>query len=174
MSLVELAKKYKTDKQYPIHSYIEKYYDRAFRSFVDRKNLTIVEIGVNEGESLELWNEYFHCAQIIGIDKVAVNYTPSSNIITVIQGKSSRVETFQDISNVDIVIDDGSHKVIDQTTTFNILYPRLNPNGIYVIEDIKNIEESKTTFLSLHKNVKIFDFRKNLNRSDDVIVEICK
>ena len=174
MSLVELAKKFKTDKQYPNHSYIEKYYDRAFEYFVGRKNLTIVEIGVDRGESLELWNAYFDCAQIIGIDKAAVDYTPSSDIIKVIQGKSSRVDTFKEITNVDIVIDDGSHKVIDQTTSFNILYPRLNPNGIYVIEDIRNIEESKTTFLSLHENVKIFDFRQNLNRSDDVIVEIRK
>ena len=91
-----------------------------------------------------------------------------------IHGKSSRVETFKDITNIDIVIDDGSHKVIDQVTTFNILYPRLNPNGIYIIEDIRNIEESKTKFLSLDKNVKIFDYRENLNRSDDVIVEVRK
>ena len=174
MSLIELAKKFKTDKQYPTHSYIEKYYDRAFESFVGRKNLTILEIGVHEGESLELWNAYFHCAKIIGIDKAPVNYTPSSDIITVIHGKSSRVETFKDITNIDIVIDDGSHKVIDQVTTFNILYPRLNPNGNYIIEDIRNIEESKTKFLSLDKNVKIFDYRENLNRSDDVIVEVRK
>ena len=174
MSLIELAKKFKTDKQYPTHSYIEKYYHRAFESFVGRKNLTIVEIGVHQGESLELWNAYFDCVKIVGIDKAPVDYTPSSKIITVIQGKSSRIETFESITDVDIVIDDGSHKVIDQITTFNILYPRLNSKGIYVIEDIRNIEESKTDFLALGKNVKIFDYRENLNRSDDVIVEIRK
>ena len=54
MSLIELAKQFKTDKQYPIHSYIEKYYNKTFESFRDRKHLTIVEIGVHEGESLEL------------------------------------------------------------------------------------------------------------------------
>ena len=49
MSLIELAKQFKTDKQYPIHSYIEKYYNKTFESFRDRKNLNrsddvIVEI----------------------------------------------------------------------------------------------------------------------------------
>ena len=174
MSLIELAKQFKTDKQYPVHSYVEKYYSNVFESFRDRKNLTIVEIGVHEGESLELWNKYFNDAYIIGIDRRLVNYTPSSKNITVIQGKSSRLDTFKTIKNVDIVIDDGSHKVIDQITTYNMLYPRLNPKGIYIIEDIRNIDESKNSFLSLNKNATIFDYRKNLNRSDDVIVEIKK
>lgn len=174
MSLIELAKQFKTDKQYPTHSYIEKYYSNTFESFRDRKNLTVVEIGVHRGESLELWHKYFTDANIIGIDRSPVNYTSSSKNITVIQGKSSRLDTFKTIKNVDIVIDDGSHKVYDQIATYNILYPRLNPNGIYIIEDIRNIDESKNNFLSLNKNAIIFDYRKNLNRSDDVIVEIRK
>ena len=174
MSLIELAKQFKTDKQYPTHSYIEKYYSKTFESLKGRKNLTVVEIGVHEGESLEMWNKYFNDAHIIGIDKNPVNDTSSSKNITVIQGKSSRLDTFDTVQNVDIVIDDGSHKVTDQIATYNILYPRLNPNGIYIIEDIRNIDESKNNFLSLNKNVTIFDYRKNLNRSDDVIVEIRK
>ena len=174
MSLIELAKQFKTDKQYPTHSYIEKYYSKTFESFKDRKNLTIVEIGVHQGESLELWHKFFSDANVIGIDRSPVNYTPSSKNITVIQGKSSRLDTFKTIKNVDIVIDDGSHKVTDQIATYNILYPRLNTNGIYIIEDIRDIEKSKNSFLSLNKNTTIFDYRKNLNRSDDVIVEIKK
>jgi hypothetical protein len=169
MSLIELAKQFKTDKQYPTHSYIEKYYSKTFESFADRKNLTIVEIGVHKGESLELWNKYFIDANIIGIDINPVNYVPSSKNITVIQGKSSRVDTFDTVQN-----DDGSHRIHNQIATYNILYPRLNPNGIYIIEDIRNIDESKNSFLSLNKNAIIFDYRKNLNRSDDVIVEIRK
>ena len=90
-----------TDKQYPIHSYIEKYYNKTFESFKDRKNLTIVEIGVHQGESLELWHKFFSDANVIGIDRSPVNYTPSSKNITVIQGKSSRLDTFKTIKNVD-------------------------------------------------------------------------
>jgi hypothetical protein len=99
---------------------------------------------------------------------------PSSNNIKIVKGKSSRLETFKDITNIDIVIDDGSHKFYDQIFTFKILFPRLNAGGIYIIEDISNIDQYHNDFLSLSENVKIFDYRKNLNRSDDVIVEIKK
>ena len=102
MSLIELAKQFKTDKQYPTHSYIEKYYSKTFESFRDRKHLTIVEIGVHQGESLELWHKFFSDANVIGIDRSPVNYTPSSKNITVIQGKSSRLDTFKSIKNVSV------------------------------------------------------------------------
>lgn len=46
--------------------------------------------------------------------------------------------------------------------------------GIYVIEDVRNIDDTKEIFLNLSKNVTIFDFRHLKNRSDDVIVEIIK
>lgn len=174
MSLIELAKNFKTDKQYPTHSYIEKYYENAFKNFQNKENLTIVEIGVWQGQSLELWNSYFNNAKIIGVDKRKVEYTPTSDNIKIIQGKSSRIETFKDIKNVDIIIDDGSHKFPDQISTFRILFPRLNVGGIYIIEDVSNIDQNRNFFLSLDKNTKIFDYRQNLNRSDDVIVEIRK
>ena len=174
MSLVDIAKKFKTDKQYPTHSYIEKYYNDTFKLYKDKRGLNILEIGVNEGQSLELWNAYFEDANIVGVDKNLGNYTPSSKNITVIQGKSGRVETYKNLNSFDIIIDDGSHKVHDQTESFNILFPRLNLGGIYVIEDVKDIDTSKNIFLSLNPNTKIFDYRSNLNRSDDVIVEIKK
>lgn len=174
MSLIEIAKKFNTDKQYPTHSYIEKYYENTFKSFKNKKNLKIIEIGVLQGQSLEMWNSYFDDVTIIGIDKNQVKYVPSSNNIKIVKGKSSRLETFKDITNIDIVIDDGSHKFYDQISTFKILFPRINAGGIYIIEDISNIDHYHNDFLSLSENVKIFDYRKNLNRSDDVIVEIKK
>ena len=40
MSLIELAKQFKTDKQYPTHPYIKEYY----RKNLNRSNDVIVEI----------------------------------------------------------------------------------------------------------------------------------
>ena len=50
----------------------------------------------------------------------------------------------------------------------------LNSGGIYVIEDITNIDETKDKLLALHKSAKIYDFRDKLGRYDDVIVEYRK
>ena len=36
----------------------------------------------------------------------------------------------------DIIIDDGGHRIEQQTTSFNHLLPRVQSGGIYVIEDL--------------------------------------
>ena len=42
-----------------------------------------------------------------------------------------------EISPVDIVIDDGSHMVEHVLTSFNVIFPRMSPNGIYAVEDTR-------------------------------------
>jgi len=37
---------------------------------------------------------------------------------------------------LDIILDDGSHKFLDQQRTLHTLWPRLRPGGFYVIEDM--------------------------------------
>lgn len=37
---------------------------------------------------------------------------------------------------LDIIIDDGSHRFLDQEATLHTLWPRLRPGGFYVIEDM--------------------------------------
>jgi predicted O-methyltransferase YrrM len=36
---------------------------------------------------------------------------------------------------LDLVIDDASHRLRETTASFNVLFPRLRPGGVYVIED---------------------------------------
>ncbi len=38
--------------------------------------------------------------------------------------------------HIDILIDDGGHKMAQQITTFEELYPHVQPDGIYLCEDI--------------------------------------
>ena len=38
--------------------------------------------------------------------------------------------------DLDIIIDDGGHKADQHITSFNALWSRLKPGGIYVIEDV--------------------------------------
>ena len=37
---------------------------------------------------------------------------------------------------LDIIIDDGSHKFGDQEATLHTLWPRLRPGGFYIVEDM--------------------------------------
>jgi predicted O-methyltransferase YrrM len=40
---------------------------------------------------------------------------------------------------LDIVVDDASHLLMQTTTTFELLFPRLRPGGVYVIEDWSSV-----------------------------------
>ena len=37
---------------------------------------------------------------------------------------------------LDIVIDDGSHRFLDQQATLHVLWPRVRPGGFYIVEDV--------------------------------------
>ena len=43
-------------------------------------------------------------------------------------------------------------------------------NGIYIIEDVNNIDQTKNRLSELHDNVNIIDNRHIKNRIDDVLV----
>ena len=55
MNLLEIAKKYPTSKNN--HGFIE-IYDRYFSHLKDQK-INILEIGIERGDSLRMWREYF-------------------------------------------------------------------------------------------------------------------
>ena len=143
-NLSNLAIYYGTDKMGE-HRYT-KHYENHFRSF-RHKNINLLEIGIGGysdsetgGGSLRMWRAYFPKARIFGVD---------------IHDKSShderRIKTFmgsqadndflnwvvKNIGKIDIVIDDGSHQNQHVLSTFKFLYPKIDLNGIYVIEDVQ-------------------------------------
>ena len=64
MSLKEIGKKYPTNKNdYGFLDIYEKYFEP-----LREKKLNILEIGVDKGDSLRLWKEYFFNSKICGLD----------------------------------------------------------------------------------------------------------
>ena len=65
---------------------------------------------------------------------------------------------FKSTRRVDIIIDDGSHIVYDQVISFKSLFNKLNPGGIYVIEDLHTSYSKyfiKTKNSQWKKNIKL-------------------
>ena len=100
----------------------------------------VLEIGVDQGGSLELWRSYFGAgADIHGIDidPLAAERAPAD--CTVHIGSQGDEAFLHDVSEqngpFEIVIDDGSHEMGDQISSFEVLYPRLSENGLYICED---------------------------------------
>lgn len=161
MSLVELFKtgKFKTDKGL-VHSYLP-VYDMLFERFRDHAD--ILEIGIAEGGSLRLWEAYFRSGTVTGID-----------IDTVIR-KRGRITTLRGDSTIlnlgsnmfDIIIDDGSHRVMDQIKTFQHMKRSLRPDGIYTIEDVRI--ENVPILLSISE-FTVIDLRRVRHREDDILL----
>lgn len=133
--LTEIGIKHNTDKANG-HGFTEIYHDYFSRY----KSPRVLEIGVYNGGSMEMYNEYydFDC-EIIGIDNgKQLAYRPThKNISIVIADQDRPQELANSISGeFDIILDDGSHFIEHQINCFLALYNRVKPGGVYVIEDL--------------------------------------
>tara|TARA_Y100000590_G_scaffold445999_1_gene578889 strand:- start:1410 stop:2222 length:813 start_codon:yes stop_codon:yes gene_type:complete len=138
--IADLFKKHGSDKL--AHNYTDIYFS-YFKELKDQK-LNILEIGVADGKSIKAWSEYFSKSNIVGIDinKIDLDqkglkkenifiHEGSQSDANFIKGIISKYEKF------DIIIDDGSHLPKDVIKSFNLLFPSLDSNGLYFVEDIQ-------------------------------------
>ncbi len=117
------------------HDNYFEFYDRHFKSIRDR-TLNILEIGVQYGGSVEMWKKYFHNSLITGIDIDPMCKIHASKRVLIWIGDQTDRAFLSQFKNYDIIIDDGGHTMNQQQTSFECLFPLLNPGGIYVIEDL--------------------------------------
>ena len=120
------------------HHYFE-LFDRYFSRFRG-KQVNVLEIGVFQGGSLQVWKKYFgERAAIHGIDLRPVSPELSDEGITVHIGDQDDASFLKrvagEMGRIDIVVDDGSHRSPDQILAFETLYPLVSGDGLYVCED---------------------------------------
>ena len=133
--LAELARKHRPSKI--VHDYL-KYYHLHFQAIRSRVR-TVLEVSVDAGNSLAMWEEYFPNAVVHGIDVVPGCKRFEGGRRRVHIGDTTDPAFLDGVLAVqpdfDIVIDDGSHRMADQLWLFDHLFPRLTSHGIYVLED---------------------------------------
>jgi len=115
-------------------------YDNHFARFRGR-DITVLEIGVWHGGSLQMWKNYFgEKARIIGIDIDERSKALEEEQIEIYIGDQQDRDFLQglaeQIGTIDILIDDGGHRMAQQITTFEELFPRISSDGLYVCEDL--------------------------------------
>src|ERR1700690_1242564 len=118
-------------------------YDREFSALIATgRPLRLLEIGVQNGGSLELWGKMLpEGSEIRGIDidpRVAALEFESRHIqVYVVDATdSSRLEELLGSDQFDVIIDDGSHVCDNVRQSFEILFPHLSLGGRYVIEGL--------------------------------------
>jgi len=164
-TLAQIGKKYPTSKNktgfIPIYEH--------FLDSLREKEINILEIGVDQGDSLRLWRDYFSKAKICGIDIVKKDF--SINNVEILCGDQSDYSFLSEIvkkyGKFDVIIDDGSHVSKHIISSFNYLFDYLNENGLYIIEDLQTsyIPRFGGSRLNLNKKKTSMNFIKTLSDS---------
>jgi hypothetical protein len=105
--------------------------------------VSLLEIGVNNGGSLEVYGKYFKQAKIIvgcDIEERCRQLVFDDPRIQLVIGDATAVETKSAILDrcpaYDIMIDDGSHLSGDIINNFTTYFPLLAPGGLFIVEDL--------------------------------------
>ena len=165
MNLIEIGKKYPSSKN--ISGFIQ-LYEKYFTPLRDSK-INILEIGVDNGDSLRIWREFFSKANICGIDIDKKNF--KINNTNILQGDQSDLNFLKSLvseyKKFDIIIDDGSHQANHIIASFNYLFNYLSDNGLYVIEDLQTsyIPRYGGSRINLKKKKSSMNFIKSLTDS---------
>lgn len=127
----------KSDKE-TAHSYMELY-----KPLLDPyRNTTgnILELGVLEGASIEIWLDWFPSAQIIGVDILPKPFDHSRYQHIMGDFNDPGLLHFIKQNKYEIIIDDASHLPPDQRKTCEELLGYVNKGGLLIIEDFYDVE----------------------------------
>ncbi len=134
-----LAIKAGTDKSSLGHNYTRAYaqHFHALRN----EPLKFLEIGIQSGYSVKLWEEYFPKAELhfIDIARDRIKYhSQRSEYHFVDQTNNIGLQTLMESlgGQFDIIIDDGGHTMDQQMISFESLFPYVKSGGMYIIEDL--------------------------------------
>jgi SAM-dependent methyltransferase len=167
--LTTLANLYQSDKGSAFASFhhYTRHYEKLLAPYKEKK-FNLLEIGLNVWErkdcaSLKMWLDYFPHASIYGIDISPQTFT--NQRVNILIGDQADVKVLQACAQAckdgfDVIIDDGSHKSLDQQKSLVGLFSALKPGGLYIIEDLHfqpspeetGIEKTRALLERMQKN----------------------
>lgn len=131
-----LGEKYGTDKAEGLNNYLKKY--EFFLRSKKSKQMNVLELGVAKGASIKMLGEYFHNADIYGVDigEDCIKYEGENRKVLI--EDLGNEEVLAELANLEpeIVIDDASHFWSHQIKALCYLFSALRGGGIYIVEDL--------------------------------------
>ena len=141
------------------------YYDQLFDPI---KNLEVrlLEIGIQNGGSLEIWAQYFKNAKVIvgcDVDERCKSLSFDDKKISIIVENANSDPGYKQIAShapFDVIIDDGSHLSEDIMLSFLNYFQFVKPGGIYVVEDTHAVYMKEAT--NINSKYNVFGFFKQI------------
>ncbi len=122
-------------------SHYPEVYDEVFGRYRESCRAAL-EIGVQNGGSLQLLAGLFPNAMIYGMDinpKCAALNGTLGERTTVLIGDAANSQTLATLPTFDVIIDDGAHIPQLQAASFAYLFQhKLSASGVYVVEDLEH------------------------------------
>lgn len=132
--------KYDTDKNNYFHNYTRQY-NSLLHEFKE-KPIKYLEIGIFNGGSIKAFKEIFKnstCCLGLDIDSKCKEHEDVENNLFIEIGDATDNNFIKYITEkygtFDIILDDGSHINRDVINSFELLFPLLNDNGLYIVEN---------------------------------------
>lgn len=150
--LCDLAKQYGTDKGARVNNGWD--YTPIYHSHLENRRNSVkkvLEVGIcgyrdipNNvvGASLFMWKDYFHAAEIHGLDNDGrFIFNDQQRIFTALADAYDSTQlgnALRDwgLPQFDVIIDDAVHDPLPQIDLALMLWPSLKPGGFYAIEDV--------------------------------------
>ena len=119
------------------------YFDIYHRHFEPyrKKPVTVLEFGVSQGGSLQMWKKYFgRKARIIGVDIEPRCASLTEDQVEIVIGDQEDRDFLRGlrerIGPIDVVIEDGGHTANQQVNTFEEIWPAVVDGGVFLMEDL--------------------------------------
>jgi hypothetical protein len=153
-----------------LHHGYHRIYPWFLNHFQDVEKLNIMEIGVDQSNSVKMWLNFFKNPNIVVMD-IEIKMVEKARFIKLDQSNEVELNNYA-INNLaihDIILDDGSHVPDHQLKTLIHFWKTLKPGGIYIIEDIETSFWGKSNIYGYKFNASKNNFFKKILNSVEIV-----
>ena len=153
------------------HSYAKLYQDNFVE--IKNKNLDILEIGLAKGDGVASFYFYFPNSNLIGVDNNPFRIRYKSDRIRNIYADISSSRILKNLNNhlkkkFDLIIEDCSHRLIDQILFFSLNFKNLKKGGTYIVEDL-NFPEIHEMYNPTKENLDLKKILKKIDKNENFV-----
>ena len=153
------------------------FYHENLKGLKDKK-LDILEIGVARGDGIASFYFYFPYSNLIGADNNPFKTRYKSKRIRNMYVDISSKQILKNLTNhlnqkFDLIIEDCSHKLIDQILCFSENFKNLKKGGIYIVEDL-NFPEIHKMYNPTNEAVDLKTILKKINLGEEIFTKFMK